>query len=243
MIVIPAIDLKEARCVRLLQGRFDQETVYGNDPAAMARRWAEAGAEWIHIVDLDGSVGQKPINQEAILSIRKAVAVNLELGGGIRDIETIGFYLDHGLDRVILGTVALRQPELVRQAAQRWPNRIVVGLDAKGAEVVVEGWTEGTGRDYIETARTFESFGVAALIYTDVDRDGMRTGPNIERTRNLARAVNLPVIASGGVKDIQDIQALLPLEKDGVIGVISGKALYEGSLDYQEARRVAAPQH
>lgn len=240
MIVIPAIDLKEGRCVRLLQGRFDQETVYGRDPAAMARRWAEAGAEWIHIVDLDGSVGQKPVNQEAILAIRAAVSARLELGGGIRDMETIAFYLKEGLDRVILGTAALRDPELVRRAADRFPGRIAVGLDAKGADLVVEGWTEETGRDYIETARVFESSGAAALIYTDVDRDGMRTGPNIKRTHDLARAVNLPIIASGGVSSLEDLKALLPLEADGVVGVISGKALYEGSLDFEQAKRAAA---
>ena len=240
MIVIPAIDLKGGRCVRLLMGRFDQETVYGDDPAAMARRWASAGAEWIHIVDLDGSVGQKPVNQEAILAVRRAVSARLELGGGIRDLETIAFYLDRGLDRVILGTVAHRNPDLVKEAAARWPGRVAVGLDARGSEVMVEGWTEGTGRDYIEMARRFEAYGVAALIYTDVDRDGMRTGPNIERTRTLARAVSVPVIASGGVKDLEDIRALLPLEADGVIGVISGKALYEGNLDFGQAQNLAS---
>ncbi len=242
MIVIPAIDLKEGRCVRLLQGRFDQETVYGQDPAAMGRRWAQAGAEWIHLVDLDGSVGRQPVNQEAILSIRRAVDAKLELGGGIRDIENIAFYLEQGLDRIILGTAAFRQPELVRQAAERFPGRIAVGIDAKGAEVVVEGWTEGTGHDYIDLARHFEGLGVAALIYTDVDRDGMRMGPNIERTGALARAVNIPVIASGGVNDLEDIRALKTLEADGVVGVISGKALYEGSLDFARAQALASAQ-
>ncbi|MEW5722947.1 MAG: 1-(5-phosphoribosyl)-5-[(5-phosphoribosylamino)methylideneamino]imidazole-4-carboxamide isomerase [Thermodesulfobacteriota bacterium] len=240
MIVIPAIDLKQGRCVRLRQGRFDQETVYGHDPSAMARRWADAGAEWIHLVDLDGSVGQKPVNREAILDIRAAVEARLELGGGLRDLDTVAFYLEKGLDRIILGTAAHRDPNLVRAAAARFPGRIAVGLDARGSKVVVEGWTEDTGQDYIELARHFEGLGVAALIYTDVDRDGMRTGPNLERTGNLARAVNIPVIASGGVKDLEDIKALLPLEADGVIGVITGKALYEGSLDFAEARKVAA---
>ena len=239
MILIPAIDLRGGRCVRLLQGRFDQETVYGNDPAAMARRWAEEGAEWIHLVDLDGSVGQKPINQEAILSIREAVEARLELGGGIRDLATIDFYLGKGIDRVIIGTAAFRDPDLVREAAARHPGRVAVGIDAKGASVVVEGWTEETGRDYIELARHFQGLGVAAIIYTDVDRDGMRTGPNIERTGALARAVDIPVIASGGVKDLEDIKALKPLEEDGVVGVISGKALYEGSLDFSAGRDLA----
>lgn len=240
MIIIPAIDLKGGRCVRLLQGRFDQETVYGDDPAAMARRWADLGAEWIHLVDLDGSVGQKPINQDAILAIRAAVSVKLELGGGIRDLTTMAFYLDHGVDRIIIGTAAHRQPDLVRQSCDRFPGRIAVGIDARGEKVVVEGWTEETGRDYIELARHFEGLGVAALIYTDVDRDGTQTGPNLERTRALARAVHIPVIASGGVNDLDDIRALLNIEADGVVGVISGKALYEGSLDFVQARDLAA---
>lgn len=240
MIVIPAIDLKAGRCVRLLQGRFDRETVYGHDPSAMARRWAEAGAEWIHIVDLDGSVGQKPVNQEAILSIRSGVSSRLELGGGIRDMETIAFYLEHGLDRIILGTAAHRDPDLVREAAAKFPGKIAVGLDARGSKVVIEGWTEDTGQDYIDLARHFQGLGVGVLIYTDVDRDGMRTGPNLERTRVLAQAVDIPVIASGGVKDIEDIRALLLLEADGVMGVITGKALYEGDLDFSDAQAAAA---
>ncbi|MFH1137637.1 MAG: 1-(5-phosphoribosyl)-5-[(5-phosphoribosylamino)methylideneamino]imidazole-4-carboxamide isomerase [Pseudomonadota bacterium] len=239
MIVIPAIDLKGGRCVRLAQGRFDRETVYGDDPAAMAVQWADAGAELIHLVDLDGSVGQKPVNQEAILSIRRAVGVGLELGGGIRDLETISFYLEAGIDRIILGTAAQRDPALVKEASRLFPGRIIVGIDAKGSEVVVEGWTQGTGQDYIELARHFEGLGVAAIIYTDVDRDGMRTGPNLERTGRLARAIKIPVIASGGVKDLGDIRALLSLEVDGVTGVISGRALYEGSLDFRAARRAA----
>ena len=242
MLVIPAIDLKEGRCVRLLQGKFDQETsLYRvrDDPAAMARRWADQGAELIHLVDLDGSVGQKPVNRDAILAIRDAVKVKLELGGGIRDMGTISFYLEHGIDRIILGTVAHREPELVRQAAGRFPGGIVVGIDARGSKVVVEGWTEDTGRDYIDLARFFQGMGVAAIIYTDVDRDGMRTGPNLERTGTLAKSIDIPVIASGGVKDIDDIKALLPLEADGVVGVISGKALYEGNLDFKQAKELA----
>ena len=231
MFIIPAIDLKGGRCVRLLQGKFDQETVYGHDPAAMASRWADLGAEWIHIVDLDGSVGRKPINQDAILDIRRTVGAQLELGGGIRDLDTISFYLDRGVDRIILGTAAHRDPDLVRRAVEQFPGRIVIGIDAKGAQVVVEGWTEQTERNYLELAEHFQGLGVSAIVYTDVDRDGMRLGPNLERTRELARHVDIPIIASGGVKDLDDIRALLPLERDGVIGVISGKALYEGNLD------------
>lgn len=242
MIVIPAIDLKAGRCVRLLQGRFDRETVYGDDPAAMARRWAEAGAEWIHIVDLDGSVGRKPVNQEAILAIRAAVSVKLELGGGIRDLETIARYLDQGLDRIILGTAAMHDPDLVSEAAHRFPGSIAVGLDARGSKIVVEGWTEDSDQDYLDLARRFQGLGVAALIYTDVDRDGMRTGPNLERTRALARGIDIPVIASGGVNDLEDIRALATLEADGVVGVICGKALYEGSLDLSAALKIASGQ-
>jgi phosphoribosylformimino-5-aminoimidazole carboxamide ribotide isomerase len=239
MIIFPAIDLKEGRCVRLLQGRFDQETVYGDDPAAMAARWVDAGAEWLHIVDLNGSVGKKPVNRDAILSIRRAVSAKIELGGGIRNLDTISFYLDAGLDRIILGTAAYRDPDLVYAAASRYPGQIAIGLDARGENVVVEGWTQTTDRDYLDMAGHFEGLGVAAMIYTDVERDGMRTGPNLERTGKLARTVNVPVIASGGVNNIDDIRALKSLERDGVQGVISGKALYEGSLDFQEALAVA----
>jgi phosphoribosylformimino-5-aminoimidazole carboxamide ribotide isomerase len=239
VLVIPAIDLKEGRCVRLLQGRFDQETVYGDDPADMARRWAAEGAAWLHLVDLDGSVGQRPVNRNAILAIRGAVDLRIELGGGIRDAETIDYYIDRGVDRVILGTAAQKQPSLVKTAADRHPGRIAVGIDARGSKVVVEGWTKKTELDYIELARLFEGMGVAALIYTDVERDGMRTGPNIERTGTLARAVDIPVIASGGVKDVDDIHQLVELEPDGVAGVITGKALYEGGLDYRAAVQAA----
>jgi len=234
MIVIPAIDLRGGRCVRLLQGRFDAETVYGDDPPSMARRWADAGASWIHLVDLDGSVGQRPINQASILAIRKAVNVNLELGGGIRDLETISFYLEQGLNRIILGTAAHKDPDLVKRAAGLFPGKIAVGLDARGSKVMVEGWTSGTDQDYITLAKRYEDMGVAALIYTDIERDGMQTGPNITRTRELALAVNIPVIASGGVNDLEDIIKLRALEADGVIGVITGKALYEGSLNFAE---------
>lgn len=240
MIVLPAIDLKQGRCVRLLQGKFDRETVYGNDPAAMARKWAEAGAEWLHLVDLNGSVGRKPVNQEAVLAIRRAVPIKLELGGGIRTLATIEFYLEQGLNRIILGTAAHQDPEMVREAARLYPGRIAVGIDARDGRVMVDGWTREGGVAELDLARRYEGLGIAALIYTDIQRDGMQTGPNIERTRALARAVKIPVIASGGVKDLGDIRALKALESDGVAGVISGKALYEGTLDFAEARALAA---
>lgn len=240
MIVLPAIDLKQGRCVRLLQGKFDRETVYGNDPAAMARKWAEAGAEWLHLVDLNGSVGRKPVNQEAVLAIRRAVPIKLELGGGIRTLATIEFYLEQGLNRIILGTAAHQDPEMVREAARLYPGRIAVGIDARDGRVMVDGWTREGGVAELDLARRYEGLGIAALIYTDIQRDGMQTGPNIERTRALARAVKIPVIASGGVKDLGDIRALKTLESDGVAGVISGKALYEGTLDFAEALALAA---
>jgi len=242
MLVIPAIDLKSGRCVRLLQGSFEQETVYGDNPAAMGKRWADAGAEWIHLVDLDGSVGQRPVNQEAILAIRKSVSVKLELGGGIRDLQTITFYIEHGIDRIILGTAAHKNPDLVKEATDRFPGQVAVGLDARGTEVMVEGWTEKTNQNLVDLARRYEKMDVAALIYTDINRDGMRTGPNIERTRELARAVNIPIIASGGVNNLEDIKNLLPLSAENVIGVITGKALYEGSLDYAEALSLVSSQ-
>lgn len=235
MEILPAIDLKGGRCVRLLRGDFAAETVYGDDPPAMATRWAAQGARWIHIVDLDGSVGQKPINQKAILAIRRAVGLKIELGGGIRDLKTISFYLENGLNRIILGTIAHKKPTLVKEAARLYPGRIAVGLDAKGSEVMVEGWTAGTGKSYLDIAKSYEDMGVATIIYTDIDRDGMQTGPNIERTRALAQAVRIPVIASGGVNDINDIKRLIEIEQDGVAGVITGKALYEGSLNLKEA--------
>jgi phosphoribosylformimino-5-aminoimidazole carboxamide ribotide isomerase len=240
VIVLPAIDLKQGRCVRLLQGKFDRETVYGNDPAAMARKWAEAGAEWLHLVDLNGSVGRKPVNQEAVLAIRRAVPIKLELGGGIRTLATIEFYLEQGLNRIILGTAAHQDPEMVREAARLYPGRIAVGIDARDGRVMVDGWTREGGVAELDLARRYEGLGIAALIYTDIQRDGMQTGPNIERTRALARAVKIPVIASGGVKDLGDIRALKTLESDGVAGVISGKALYEGTLDFAEALALAA---
>jgi phosphoribosylformimino-5-aminoimidazole carboxamide ribotide isomerase len=240
VIVLPAIDLKQGRCVRLLQGRFDQETIYGNDPAAMAQRWAEAGAEWLHLVDLNGSVGRKPVNQEAVLAIRRTVSIKLELGGGIRTLDTIDFYLGQGLNRIILGTAAHQDPDLVSDAARRYPGRIAIGIDARHGRVMVNGWTRDGGVAELDLARQFEDLGIAALIYTDIERDGMQTGPNIERTRALAKAVRIPVIASGGVKDLDDIRALKPLEADGVAGVISGKALYEGTLDFAEAKALAA---
>ncbi len=235
MIVIPAIDIKNGRCVRLQQGRMDRETVFGEDPAAMARRWEADGAELIHVVDLDGAVDKKPGNLSSIADIIAAVKVPLQVGGGIRNIETIDMYLDIGVERIIIGTEAIRNPSLVEASCRRYPGRIVVGIDARNGLVAIEGWTETTRTLAVDLARRFEDSGVAAINFTDIHRDGMQTGPNIEATRTLAESVAVPVVASGGVSTLADIRNLIPLEPFGVIGVITGKALYAGTLDLKEA--------
>jgi phosphoribosylformimino-5-aminoimidazole carboxamide ribotide isomerase len=235
MIVIPAIDIKGGRCVRLLQGRMEDETVFSDDPAAMARRWAEAGAELIHIVDLDGAVEKTPRNLEAIRAILAAVDVPIQVGGGVRSAETLGMYLEIGAGRVVIGTEAVRNPDMVREACAAHPGKVVVGIDAREGWVAVEGWTETTRTRAADLARRFEDSGVAAINFTDIHRDGMRSGPNLEETRALARAIDIPVVASGGVASLEDIAALLPLESDGVAGVITGRALYDGGLDLREA--------
>lgn len=233
MLVIPAIDLKGGKCVRLLQGRAEDETVYSDDPAATARRWRDLGAELIHIVDLDGAFTGQQKNIEAIKAIRKAADIPLELGGGIRDLERIAMLVDLGIDRVILGTVAAEKPELVREAAGKYPGRVLVGIDAKDGKVAVKGWTEVTEHDAPGFAREMESLGAAGIIYTDIARDGMLTGPNIEATANIVKSVGIPVIASGGVSSIDDIKDLLGIE--GLWGAITGKAIYSGALDLGEA--------
>jgi len=235
MIIIPAVDIKNGKCVRLLQGRMDAETIFSNDPSAMAERWAKDGAGMIHLVDLDGAVEKTPINQSQIKKIVEKVNVPVQVGGGIRDIKTIGMYLELGVDRVIIGTEAVRNPDFVREACHTFSNKIVVGIDARNGFVAVEGWTETTDVHAIDLAKKFEDSGVAAINFTDIHRDGMQTGPNIDETRRLAESVSIPVVASGGVSTIEDIKNLLPLEKSGVTGVITGRALYEGTLDLKEA--------
>uniref|UniRef100_A0A7C4MPZ9 1-(5-phosphoribosyl)-5-[(5-phosphoribosylamino)methylideneamino] imidazole-4-carboxamide isomerase n=1 Tax=Desulfatirhabdium butyrativorans TaxID=340467 RepID=A0A7C4MPZ9_9BACT len=239
MIVIPAIDIKQGRCVRLLQGRMDAETVFSDNPAAMAVKWAQLGAERIHVVDLDGAVSKEPVHFETVHAIRQSVSVPIQIGGGIRDMKTISRYFDAGIDRVIIGTEAIRNPALVREASRRYPGRIVVGIDARNGKVAIEGWTQTTETAAVDLARSLEDCGVAAIHFTDIHRDGMQTGPNIEETRKLAEAISIPVIASGGVSTIEDIRRLLQLEAVGVVGVITGRALYAGTLDLQEAIRVA----
>lgn len=239
MMIIPAVDIKDGRCVRLLQGEMDRETVFSNDPAAMARRWQAAGAELIHLVDLNGAVDKMPRNLAAIERILAAVEVPVQLGGGIRDMATIENYLHKGVARIVLGTEAIRNPELVIRAARDFPDRIVVGIDARDGFVAIDGWRETTRITAIELARRFEDAGIAAINFTDIHRDGMQSGPNLEATRQLAEAVSIPVVASGGVASIEDIKNLLPLEPFGVQGVITGQALYSGSLDLSEALALA----
>ena len=235
LIVIPAIDLKEGRCVRLEQGLMEKDTVYSDDPAAQARSWQEQGGELLHIVDLDGAFAGVPRNKEAIEAIVAAVDIPTELGGGIRDLATIEAYLQLGVDRVILGTVAKENPALVAEACRRFPGRIVVGIDAKDGLVAVRGWADVTEKRATELAREMEGFGVEAIIYTDIARDGMLQGPNLEATRALAEAISVPVIASGGVSSLRDIENLMAIEASGVAGVITGKAIYTGALDLREA--------
>jgi phosphoribosylformimino-5-aminoimidazole carboxamide ribotide isomerase len=234
MILYPAIDLKGGQCVRLLRGAMDSATVFGDDPAAQARAFAAAGCRWLHLVDLDGAFAGRPVNAAAVEAILAAVAVPVQLGGGIRDRATIEDWLERGVARVILGTAALRDPDLVRAAAAAHPGRIAVGIDARDGRVAVEGWAEVSATDATDLARRFEDAGVAALIYTDIDRDGALAGPNVAATAALARAVSVPVIASGGIASMADLRALkesgAPLD-----GAISGRALYEGRLDLAQA--------
>jgi len=240
MLLIPAIDLKDGACVRLRQGEMDDSTVYSDDPAAMARRWLAAGARRLHIVDLNGAFEGRPVNARAIRAITaEAGDVPVQLGGGIRDLDTIEAHINAGVSYVILGTVAVRDPELVRQACARFPGRVMVGLDARNGKVAVSGWAEETDYDVAELAATFEGYGVAAIVYTDIGRDGMLSGPNVEATGALARSLTIPVIASGGIHSLDDIRALKAVEGDGVSGAITGRAIYEGTLDFAAANEVA----
>ncbi|MCT2539026.1 1-(5-phosphoribosyl)-5-[(5-phosphoribosylamino)methylideneamino]imidazole-4-carboxamide isomerase [Sedimentimonas flavescens] len=233
MILYPAIDLKDGQCVRLLHGEMDKATVFGDDPAAQAAKFEAAGCEWVHLVDLNGAFAGEPVNATAVEAILARIKVPAQLGGGIRDMATIERWLDKGLARVILGTVAVENPALVREAARAFPNRVAVGIDARNGRVATKGWAEETDVMVTDLARSFEDAGVAAIIYTDIMRDGAMTGPNIEATEALARAVSIPVIASGGVSSLPD---LIALRDTGVIaGAISGRAIYDGALDLTQA--------
>jgi phosphoribosylformimino-5-aminoimidazole carboxamide ribotide isomerase len=235
MLVIPAIDLKDGVCVRLEQGLMDRDTVFNDNPAAQALEWQSQGAELLHIVDLDGAFAGKPRNKSAIEAIVKSITIPAQLGGGIRDLATIESYLSLGLSRIIIGTAAQRNPELVREACSKFPGRIVVGIDAKNGMVAVQGWAEVTGITAVELARKFEDCGVTAIVYTDISRDGMLQGPNLEATQSLAESVAIPVIASGGVSSLKDIERLMTIERSGVAGVITGKAIYTGAISLSEA--------
>ena len=238
MILYPAIDLKEGACVRLLRGEMSAATVYGTDPAAQARTFVEAGCEWLHVVDLDGAFAGKPMNRHAVEAILAAAHVPVQLGGGIRDMGAIDAWLERGVARVVLGTIALTRPELVREACARHPTRIAIGIDARGGKVATEGWARTSEMTAEDLALRLEDSGAAAIIYTDIDRDGARSGVNVEATAALARKLKTPVIASGGVASLDDLRRLKEVEDDGVIGVIVGRALYEGSIGLREGLEV-----
>ena len=240
MILFPAIDLKDGQCVRLKLGDMAEATVFNDDPAAQAGAFEAQGFRWLHLVDLDGAFAGRPVNRAAIEAILAAVTIPVQLGGGIRDLAMIESWLARGIRRVILGTVALRDPDLVKDACRRYPGRIAVGIDAKGGKVAVEGWAETSELTSIDLARRFADAGVAAIIFTDVDRDGVLKGLNIEATLALAGAVNIPVIASGGLASLADIRRLLEPDCSILEGAISGRALYDGRLDAAEALKLIA---
>jgi phosphoribosylformimino-5-aminoimidazole carboxamide ribotide isomerase len=235
VIVIPAIDLKDGKCVRLAQGDFRRVTVYSEDPVEIAERWRTQGAQRIHVVDLDGSLAGSPRNRAVIVEIIKAIPIPVELGGGIRDMNTVEYYIRQGVQWVILGTAALRNETFVKDACRQFSGRIIIGIDARDGRVAVQGWTEKTSETAADIARRYENHEPAAIVYTDIQRDGMESGVNIEATRILAEAVNIPIIASGGVAGMSDIEQVLKLETAGVMGVIVGKALYTGGLSLEAA--------
>jgi phosphoribosylformimino-5-aminoimidazole carboxamide ribotide isomerase len=235
VIIFPAIDLKDGLCVRLMQGDPDRATVYGKDPVAVAKHWEAEGAEWLHLVDLDGAFTKSPVNDLIIRKIAQSVSIPVQVGGGIRTLENVDGYLLAGVARVIVGTAALRQPEMFEEACGRYPGRIALGLDARDGYVAVEGWKEPTQTDAVTLVLRFKDLQLAAVIYTDIHRDGMQTGVNLEATRRLIEQTGAAVIASGGVSTMEDIERLLPLAPLGLIGVITGRAIYEGTLNLREA--------
>ena len=239
MIIYPAIDIRGGRCVRLTEGRFDAETVFADDPAEMALKWAGLGAEFLHLVDLDGALAGEGKNVPVIQRILKSVSIPVQLGGGIRNLETIEKLLDLGVTRLILGSAAVKNPELVAEACKKYPGHIAVGIDAKNGEVAIEGWGQGSGVAATELAKKMASFGVETIIYTDISRDGMLSGVNVEATAALARACGVPIIASGGVASLDDIRRVKVVESDGVQGCIIGKAIYTGAVDLKEALALA----
>ena len=238
MLLIPAIDLKDGHCVRLKQGEMDAATIFSEDPGATARHWIDQGARRLHVVDLDGAFAGKPKNQTAIRAILAEVGdeIPVQLGGGIRDLDTIEACLDGGLSYVIIGTAAVKNPGFLHDACSAFPGHIIVGLDAKDSKVAVDGWSKLTGHDVIDLAKKFEDYGVEGVIYTDIGRDGMLSGVNIEATVKLAQALRIPVIASGGIATLTDVDALCAVEFEGITGAITGRAIYEGTLDFAAAQ-------
>jgi phosphoribosylformimino-5-aminoimidazole carboxamide ribotide isomerase len=240
MLLIPAIDLKDGKCVRLRQGRMDDATVFSDDPVETAARWVAAGARRLHLVDLNGAFAGQPVNSDAVRAIAAAYPdLPIQVGGGIRDERTIAAYLDAGVRWCIIGTQAVKEPELVARACRAFPGNVIVGLDAKDGQVAINGWAVVTDHRVEDLARRFESDGVEAVVYTDIGRDGMLTGPNVEATRRLAEAVAIPVIASGGITHLDDVRALAAVADSGIIGAITGRAIYEGTLDFAEGQRIA----
>ncbi|MEY8875858.1 MAG: 1-(5-phosphoribosyl)-5-[(5-phosphoribosylamino)methylideneamino]imidazole-4-carboxamide isomerase [Leptothrix sp. (in: b-proteobacteria)] len=241
MLLIPAIDLKDGQCVRLKQGDMNDSTTFGEDPAAMARRWVDAGARRLHLVDLNGAFAGKPVNEGAIKAILAEVGneIPVQLGGGIRDLDTIERYLDDGLSFVIIGTAAVKNPGFLRDACTAFGGHIIVGLDAKDGKVATDGWSKLTGHEVVDLAKKFEDYGVEGVIYTDIGRDGMLSGINIDATVKLAQALTVPVIASGGLSNIDDIRLLCGVEREGVSGVICGRSIYTGDLDFAAGQRLA----
>jgi phosphoribosylformimino-5-aminoimidazole carboxamide ribotide isomerase len=233
MLVIPAVDIKGGKCVRLEQGAMDRETVFSEHPEQMAVQWEMKGAEKLHIVDLDGAVTGRPVNKKVIQRITKRLSIPVELGGGIRSLDAIEEYIDLGIDDVIIGSAAYKDPDLVTAACERFPGRIIVGIDTRDEHVAVQGWTESTGVSAIEMAKGFEGVGVKSFIYTDIARDGMKSGPNIGSIRRFVRATTLPVIAAGGISSVKDIEELVGLQGDGLKGIIIGRALYDGLIDLE----------
>jgi phosphoribosylformimino-5-aminoimidazole carboxamide ribotide isomerase len=238
MLLIPAIDLKDGRCVRLKQGDMDDATIFSEDPAAMARQWLEAGARRLHLVDLNGAFAGKPRNESAIKAIVAEVghAIPVQIGGGIRDLDTIERYLDGGISYVIIGTAAVKNPGFLHDACGAFPGQVIVGLDARDGKVATDGWSKLTGHDVVDLARKFEGYGIEAVIYTDIGRDGMLSGVNIEATVRLAQTLSVPVIASGGVASLDDVERLCEVEHEGIQGAIVGRAIYDGTLDFSAAQ-------